>query len=105
MRAFAQKPNQPQKAAYSNTARTQVSPTGDEALEAGAAEPASLRFEHDFSRVPVHPPAPAGVQMKLAIDEPGDAYEKEAEQVSDQVMRIGQGRERLQASRVHGGKE
>src|SRR5438128_3853606 len=123
MRAFAPKQNQLQKAATSNAARTQMSQTNDEEVGAVAAETASSRFEHDFSRVPVHHPAPAGVQTKLAINQPGDEYEKEAEHLSDQVMRMSepslqracagvaaspkgrseQSRGRLQTRRVEGG--
>jgi len=43
---------------------------------------------YDFSRVPVlHTPV-RGVQAKLTVNVPGDAYEKAADRVADQVMRM-----------------
>ncbi len=41
------------------------------------------RFGHDFARVKVRH------QAKLKISQPDDIYEQEADQISDQVMRIG----------------
>jgi outer membrane protein OmpA-like peptidoglycan-associated protein len=55
--------------------------------EVELTEPASPRFGHDYSRIPLHPPAGA-IQTKLAINSPGDEYEQEADRVADQVMRI-----------------
>jgi uncharacterized protein DUF4157 len=52
-----------------------------------AASPLTPLLGHNFSRVPVHQPAPA-MQMKLAINKPGDVYEQEANRVSEQVMRM-----------------
>lgn len=46
------------------------------------------RFGHDFSRIPLHSIARAGIQPKLTISTPGDIYEQEADQVADQVMRM-----------------
>jgi len=46
------------------------------------------RFGHDFSRIPIHPPAAGAIQTKLAINEPGDSYEQEADRVADMVMRM-----------------
>jgi hypothetical protein len=64
-------------------------------LQAQAEEPkarlsvaASLRFGHDFSRLPIHPRASGVIQTKLAINQPGDEYEQEADHVSKQVMRM-----------------
>lgn len=56
--------------------------------EVGLASTASPRFAHDFSRIPVHPPAAGAVQTKLVINKPGDEYEQEAEQLSDRVLRM-----------------
>lgn len=42
-------------------------------------------FAHDFSRVPVQSRAPLGVQAKLAVGPPGDAFEREAERVAETV--------------------
>lgn len=57
-----------------------------EGFEAGSATTASTRFEHDFSRIPVHPPAAGSIQTKLAINKPGDKYEQEADRIAQQVM-------------------
>jgi hypothetical protein len=46
------------------------------------------RFRHDFSRIPIHAPATAAIQAKLAVNTPGDQYEQEADRVADQVMRM-----------------
>lgn len=48
----------------------------------------SSRLGHDFSRIPIHSPAGGAVQTKLAVREPGDEYEQEADRVSEQVMRM-----------------
>lgn len=37
------------------------------------------RFGHDFSRIPIHPPAVSAIQTKLAINKPGDEYEQETD--------------------------
>ena len=49
---------------------------------------ARTRFAHDFSRIPLHAPAPITIQPKLAINTPGDIYEQEADHVAEQVMRM-----------------
>ena len=46
------------------------------------------RFGHDFSRIPIHPPAAGAIQTKLAINKPGDEYEQEADRITQQVMRM-----------------
>jgi hypothetical protein len=80
MRELAQKPNRNPERIRSG--RSQF---------ADARTAAALRtppvFGHDFSRIPVHPPAPA-VQQKLAVNQPGDEYEQEADRVAGQVMRM-----------------
>lgn len=40
----------------------------------------------DFSQTPIHAPASAAIQTKLALNQPGDASEQEADQVAEQVM-------------------
>src|ERR1044072_7297482 len=45
-------------------------------------------FGHDFSRIPLHSDAPVGLQAKLAVSSPGDAYEREADAVAEQVVRL-----------------
>lgn len=49
--------------------------------------PASPCCGHDFSRIPIHPPAAGVIQTKLTINKPEDEYEQEADRVSEQVMR------------------
>jgi hypothetical protein len=44
------------------------------------------RFDHDFSRIPIHPPAVGKIQTKLAINKPGDEYEREANQIADKML-------------------
>jgi hypothetical protein len=56
--------------------------------EAGLTAAASPRFGHDFSQIPIHPPAAGAVQTKLAINKAGDEYEQEADRISEQVMRM-----------------
>ncbi|HEX3302726.1 MAG TPA: DUF4157 domain-containing protein, partial [Thermomicrobiales bacterium] len=41
----------------------------------------------DFSWIPIHSKSPQGVQAKLAIHSPGDAAEREADHVAEQLMR------------------
>src|SRR5205807_2405977 len=46
------------------------------------------RFSHDFSRIPVYSVQPATLQTKLTVNQPGDVYEREADHVTEQVMRM-----------------
>ena len=115
MQTFAQKQNQTQKSVSSNLAKSRTATprlnhradlilhlqrtignqavqrmlqTNAEELEAGSAGTASPRLGHDFSQIPIHPPAAGAIQTKLAINKPGDEYEQEADRVSEQVMRM-----------------
>jgi hypothetical protein len=115
MPTFAQKQHQPLKRASSNLARSNMAPfglnhhphpilhlqrtignqavqrmlqTNAEELKAGLTGTTSPRYGHDFSRIPIHPPAAGAIQTKLAINKPGDEYEQEADRVSEQVMRM-----------------
>jgi outer membrane protein OmpA-like peptidoglycan-associated protein len=54
--------------------------------EAELTGPAPLRFAHDFSRIPIYPPAAGAIQTRLAINKLGDSYEQEADRIADQVM-------------------
>jgi hypothetical protein len=45
-------------------------------------------FGHDFSQIPIHSSATGVIQTKLAINQPGDHYEQEADHISQQVMRM-----------------
>jgi hypothetical protein len=47
-----------------------------------------LGLGHDFSRIPLHPPARGVIQTKLAINAPGDRHEQEADRIADQVMAV-----------------
>jgi hypothetical protein len=47
---------------------------------------AIARFGHDFSRIPIHPPAAGPIQTKLAINRSGDEYEQEADRIAAQVL-------------------
>ena len=71
-----------------NQAAKRMLPTIAEELEVGMASTTSPRFAHNFSRIPVHPPAMGAIQTKLAINKPGDEYEQEADRISEQVMRM-----------------
>lgn len=50
---------------------------------------------HDFGRVAVRPAYAGAVQTKLAINDPGDEYEREADHVAEQVMRMPEPRPEL----------
>ncbi len=64
------------------------SPVQEHAPSSNAAFDSASRFGHDFSRIPVHAPAAGVIQTKLAINQPGDHYEQEADRIADQVMRM-----------------
>lgn len=115
MQTFAKGPSQTKERVPSAVARASVATTGPahrehpilhlqrtlgnqavlRMLQALGAEPKagltateSPRLGYDFSRIPIHPPAPAVIQTKLAINQPGDEYEQEADHVAEQVMRM-----------------
>lgn len=46
------------------------------------------RFGHDFTRIPIHSMQISLPQTKLKVNQPGDVYEQEADQVAEQVMRM-----------------
>jgi hypothetical protein len=115
MRAFIQKQNQPQQRVSSDITRSstaavavshqahpflhlqttlgiqavqrqlQAKPDG---LEVGFNAADAVRFAHDFSQIPIHPESPANAQAKLMVSPPGAIYEKEADLVSEQMMRM-----------------
>ena len=45
-------------------------------------------WSHNFGRIAVNSVVPVTTQAKLAISQPGDPYEQEADQVADAVMRM-----------------
>ena len=57
-----------------------------DALRRGPHGAALALNGHDVSRLASHPPAAKAIQTKLAINQPGDQYEQEADRVADQVM-------------------
>ena len=59
-----------------------------EPLEADSANKASSGLDHEFNRIPTSSPAPVHVQPKLLVNTPGDPYEREADLVADQMMRM-----------------
>jgi len=63
-------------------------PTHTEYLGAGLTGMASRPSGHAFSRIPIHPPRSGVVQAKLAVNQPEDEYEQEADRISEQVMRM-----------------
>jgi len=46
------------------------------------------RFAHDFSQIAIHSVQTSAAQTKLEVSEPGDVYEREADRVAEQVMRL-----------------
>ncbi len=44
------------------------------------------RFGHDFSQIPIYTSTAGAIQTKLAINEPGDEYEQEADWIAEQVV-------------------
>src|SRR5437588_3294188 len=46
------------------------------------------RLDHDLGRAHVYPAVPGTIQAKLTVNQPGDKYEQEADQVTEQVMRM-----------------
>ena len=54
----------------------------------GASTPEWVPFARDFSRMPVFARTPVRTQPKLEVSTPGDVYEREADRVAGQVMRM-----------------
>jgi Domain of unknown function (DUF4157) len=60
-----------------------------EADDVGVTAAPSARFGPDLSKIPIHPLAAAtAVQAKLAVNDPGDEYELEADRVANVIMRM-----------------
>jgi hypothetical protein len=59
--------------------------------------PAHSGVRHDFGRIRVF--SPGRVQAKLAVDQPGDIWEEEADRMADRVMRMPPAPVRGQAAR------
>jgi len=71
-----------------NQAVLQMLQTHTEERDAGLTTAASHRFGHDCSRIPIHSSTAGALQTKLAVNQPGDEYEQEAERISEQIMRM-----------------
>lgn len=63
-----------------------------QAPEATHTEAREFAAGHDFGRIPVfakaNPSPPPDVTSTIAVSQPGDPYEREADRVADQVMRM-----------------
>ncbi|HEX4707781.1 MAG TPA: DUF4157 domain-containing protein [Candidatus Udaeobacter sp.] len=115
MKVYAQKQNQPQQQVSLSITRSSAKPlaasyvvhpgmqlqrtirnqavqrslhANAEGLELGSDTPATPRFTHDFSRIPVYPKTPVKPQAKLTVSTPGDLCEQEADAIADRVTRI-----------------
>jgi len=58
---------------------------------------------YDFSRIPVYSKAPIGPLAKMAVNTPGDVYEREADTVADRVMAMSPSSSSAAAARDTGG--
>src|SRR5512135_3727238 len=83
-----------QRAAVNSTSANQVPTIVHDALrspgqplDADTRAFMEPRFGHDFARVPVSAGATPPVQTQLAISQPDDAYEREADRTAQTVMR------------------
>src|SRR5215217_8938546 len=115
MRTFARTQHQPQKQVSANWFRSNTAAAGStprshpilhlqrtignqavlrmmlanaEEANVSLASAASPRFARDVSPIPRQPPAGGAIPPKLAIDEPGDAYEQEADRLADREMHM-----------------
>src|SRR5579862_9312324 len=74
-----------------NTTKSQPMPeqslAGVEGSDAGYAG-SHGRLTYNFAGIPLFPPQVRGIQRKLTVNAPGDAYEQEADRVAEQVMRM-----------------
>lgn len=54
----------------------------------GLASTNAGSLQHSFDNTPVFSPSIRGIQRKLTVNTPGDAYEQEADRVAEQVMQM-----------------
>ena len=126
MRTFAHKQNRSQKPMSSSLARPHLATPGQvhhehpllplqrlignqavlqmlqthmEERDAGLTTAASPRFGQDVSRIPIHSSTAGALQTKLAVNQPGDEYEQEADRISEQIMRMPEPAARVQPAR------
>src|SRR6266704_5112464 len=64
------------------------SPAQENGTSFNSAFDSASRFGNDFSQIPVYSSHPPMLQTKLTVNQPGDVYEQEADQVAAQVMRM-----------------
>lgn len=57
-------------------------------FEAESTGTTTRHVAHDFGGISIHAPAARAIQTKLAINEPGDTYEQEADRVSERIVRM-----------------
>jgi hypothetical protein len=74
--------------ALGNQGMQRMLQTNAETRNAGSTGTASARFGHEAGRISAHPPAAGVIQMKLALNTPGDTDEQEAEQVANEIVRM-----------------
>jgi hypothetical protein len=64
---------------------TEAQPRQQTTLAQSTAAPAAVQFGHDFSQISIYPPDTKATQTELAISQPGDASEREADGVAEQI--------------------
>ena len=112
MKAHAPRQKQPQteasprsrplaRRAFVNRDAPESSHLNAEGRGAGLVASPASGFAHDFSRIPLRSTTPLRLQAKLTVNTPGDAYEQEADRISEQVMRMSE--TRLQRACACGG--
>ena len=57
-------------------------------LETISDQSVSRRFSHNFGQIPIFSKSDTRIQAKLAIGEPNDAFEQEADRVATRVLRM-----------------
>src|SRR5574341_693044 len=75
-----------QRAVVNNSSAYEVLHSPSQPLDATTRAFMGPRFGHDFSQIRTYAPVVGAIQTKLAINQPGDEYEQEADRIADQVM-------------------
>jgi hypothetical protein len=95
MRGFATKQHQLENPVSPSVGRANIRSRGLQhrqsdsvELNSAATTTAFSRFEYNFPRISVDARTAGTLRTKLLINTPGDEYEREAEQVSQRVMRM-----------------
>jgi hypothetical protein len=65
-----------------------MSQTDAEGFRSEVTSTALPYSKQNFCCIPIHSPAAGAIQTKLIINQPGDEYEREADHISQQVMRM-----------------